>query len=275
MDSSPSETLTEDQIHALVDGQFLPQEAALLQARLMHDPAAQVTVEKWRQQRAALKSLHGHILSEALPATLTTTATLSAASQQALNQWWRWGGIAAGVMMTFGVGWFSNAAWHGEPQDLAPTAAVVKARSARDFARQASLAHAVYAPEARHPVEVAAAEQEHLIQWLSKRLGKPLKVPNLTAQGYQLVGGRLLPGEAGARAQFMFQKESGARITLYLGAVDKAPNRAAAAETGFNFASEGAISSFYWIDQGFGYALVGPVPRDSLMKLAQAVYQQL
>ncbi|MDP3616925.1 MAG: anti-sigma factor, partial [Rhodoferax sp.] len=32
---------------------------------------------------------------------------------------------------------------------------------------------------------------------------------------------------------------------------------------------------FYWIDQGFGYALVGPVPRDSLMKLAQAVYHQL
>lgn len=275
MDSSPSENLTEDQIHALVDGQLSPQEAALLQARLTHDPAAQVTVEKWRQQRAALKSLHGHILSEALPATLTTTATQSAASQQALNQWWRWGGIAAGVMMTFGVGWFSNAAWHGEPQALAPTAAVVKARSARDFARQASLAHAVYAPEARHPVEVAAAEQEHLIQWLSKRLGKPLKVPNLTAQGYQLVGGRLLPGDAGARAQFMFQKDSGARITLYLGAVDKAPAGAAVAETGFNFASEGAISSFYWIDQGFGYALVGPVPRDGLMKLAQAVYHQL
>ncbi|MDO8458971.1 MAG: anti-sigma factor [Burkholderiaceae bacterium] len=275
MDISPSETLTEDQIHALVDGQLSPQEAARLQARLTLDPVAQVTVEKWRQQRAALKSLHGHILSEALPATLTTTATQSAASQQALNQWWRWGGIAAGVMMTFGVGWFSNAAWHGESQALAPTAAVVKALSARDFARQASLAHAVYAPEARHPVEVAAAEQEHLIQWLSKRLGKPLKVPNLTAQGYQLVGGRLLPGDAGARAQFMFQKESGARITLYLGAVDKAPTGAAVAETGFNFASEGAISSFYWIDQGFGYALVGPVPRDSLMKLAQAVYQQL
>lgn len=275
MDHNPSESLTEDQIHALVDGQLLPHEAALLQARLTLDPVAQATVEKWRQQRAALKSLHRHILSEALPATLTTTAMQSAASQQALNQWWRWGGIAAGVMMTFGVGWFSNAAWHGELQALAPTAAVVKARSARDFARQASLAHAVYAPEARHPVEVAAAEQEHLIQWLSKRLGKPLKVPNLTAQGYQLVGGRLLPGEAGARAQFMFQNDSGARITLYLGAVDKAQKGVDAAQTGFNFATEGEISSFYWTDQGFGYALAGPVSRDSLMTLAQAVYRQL
>jgi anti-sigma factor RsiW len=71
--------------------------------------------------------------------------------------------------------------------------------------RQAGFAHAVYLPEKRHPVEVAAAEQDHMVQWLSKRLGKPLKIPQLGAQGFELVGGRLLPGDSGARAQFMFQ----------------------------------------------------------------------
>ncbi|MBX9817276.1 MAG: hypothetical protein K2X79_04560 [Burkholderiaceae bacterium] len=46
-------------------------------------------------------------------------------------------------------------------------------------------------------------------------------------------------------------------------------------ESAFRFANEGAISSFYWVAQGFGYALSGPLPRDRLMQLVQAVYPQL
>jgi anti-sigma factor RsiW len=127
-------------------------------------------------------------------------------------------------------------------------------------------------------VEVGSAEQEHLVKWLSKRLGRPLKVPDLTGQGFELVGGRLLPGDAGAtavRAQFMFQNTAGERLTLYLGAVQGDAGGVNTQESAFRFANEGPISSFYWVDQGFGYALTGPVPRDRLMQLAQAVYQQL
>jgi anti-sigma factor RsiW len=40
----------------------------------------------------------------------------------------------------------------------------------------------------------------------------------LASQGYELVGGRLLSGDGGARAQFMFQNAAGLRLTLYLGA---------------------------------------------------------
>jgi anti-sigma factor RsiW len=49
-------------------------------------------------------------------------------------------------------------------------------------------AHAAYVPEVRHPVEVAASEQQHLIAWLSKRLSRPLRAPSLDAAGYQLLG---------------------------------------------------------------------------------------
>jgi anti-sigma factor RsiW len=140
------------------------------------------------------------------------------------------------------------------------------------FARQAVLAHAVYAPEVRHPVEVEAAQQDHLVQWLSKRLGRALKVPNLQAQGYELVGGRLLPGEQGARAQFMYQAAAGDRITLYVGAVQ---GTAPAGETAFRFTQEGPAASFYWVDQGFGYALAGKLPRQRLLVLAESVYRQL
>ena len=115
------------------------------------------------------------------------------------------------------------------------------------------------------------------MQWLSKRLGKPLKVPVLSSQGYELVGGRLLPGEDGARAQFMFQNAAGVRVTLYLGALDGSlvAGKPANAETIFRYSNDGPVPAFYWMDQGFGYAMSGPVTRDELMRLAELVYQQL
>jgi anti-sigma factor RsiW len=88
------------------------------------------------------------------------------------------------------------------------------------------------------------------------------------------VGGRLLPGDKGARAQFMFQNAAGERITLYVGAVDNAATRTMD-ETAFRFDDEGGVASFYWVDQGFGYALSGKLPRQGLLVLAESVYKQL
>ena len=81
---------------------------------------------------------------------------------------------------------------------------------------RAARAHLVYAPEVRHPVEVDAKEQDHLVKWLSKRLDIALKVPVLASEGFELLGGRLLPGPEGPVAQFMYQDASGKRLTLYV-----------------------------------------------------------
>jgi anti-sigma factor RsiW len=136
--------------------------------------------------------------------------------------------------------------------------------------RNAALAHAVYTPEVRHPVEVGADQQAHLVAWLSKRLGAPLKPPQLEAQGYALEGGRLLPGQSGPVAQFMYRDAGGARLTLYV-STEQTRNR----ETGFRFAQEGEVGVFYWIDGKFGYALSGSLGKPALAVLANAVYTQL
>ena len=272
MDRPFSPLLTEDEIHTLLDELAPPEVLAALQARLAHDPDAQARMLKWQHQRNALRGLYQQVLDEPIPATLMLAAQQTAASQQTRTQWWRWSGMAAGLVLSFGTGWLS----HGQLATQAPAGLQAKAQqTGQDFARQASFAHGVYSPEIRHPVEVTAAEQEHLVQWLSKRLGKPLKIPQLGTLGYELVGGRLLPGEAGARAQFMYQNAAGTRITLYLGALDQAAGGADAGASGFHLGTAGPIPNFYWVDQGFGYALAGPVPRAALLQLAEAVYRQL
>jgi len=135
--------------------------------------------------------------------------------------------------------------------------------------RQAVLAHAVYVPEVRHPVEVGADQEAHLVQWLSKRLGTAVRVPDLQTAGFKLVGGRLLPGETGPAAQFMYQDGAGRRVTLYL------RHGSDPRETAFRYAREGNVSAFYWVDRGAGYALAGDLPREDLLALAEAAYRQL
>lgn len=274
--------LLHDRINALLDGQLPPAARAELEAQLGNEAAAQDTLQAWKAQREALRALHRPLLDEAIPDTLLAAARRGEAGRRQIDQWQRWGGMAAAVMLAFGVGWLS----HGQLGSPPASQQLASARSAQSFVHQASLAHAVFSPEVRHPVEVTAAQQDHLVQWLSKRVGRPLKVPVLAAEGYELVGGRLLSGDGGARAQFMFQNAAGLRLTLYLGAIDAAlpassakaaspaPSQAAQ-ETAFRYSGDGPVPSFYWVDQGFGYALSGAVSRDELMKLAQLVYQQL
>lgn len=274
MNRKPKRPLSDDDLHALLDGQASPDELAALRTRLADDPDAQARFTQWQRQRDTLHRLHAQVLSEAVPAALVQAATASAIRTSG-RHWARYGGMAAGVVMAFGAGWLANANWQDRSGQASVPPGMASAQPAREFIHQAVLAHAVYTPEIRHPVEVSAQEQQHLVQWLSKRLNKTLKVPDLTAQGFDLVGGRLLPGEAGARAQFMFQDGAGQRVTLYLGAVPQTTADLSSQETGFRFEPQAAIPSFYWFDQGFAYALAGQLPRAALMQLAQAVYSQL
>jgi anti-sigma factor RsiW len=238
-------------------------------------------IAAWHAQRDALRRLHGELLDEPVPDALMGALERHQPRQAQRVSWLRWGGMAAGLLVAFAAGWLGNAQWSQGPAARGG-AQLARAPAVREFVHDASVAHAVYAPEKRHPVEVAAAEQQHLVQWLSKRLDRPLKVPDLSTQGYTLVGGRLLPGESGARAQFMFEDAAGERVTLYIGTLDAgaagatgATGATAARETAFRFASEGPVPSFYWVDQGFGYALAGKLPREVLLKLATLAYRDL
>jgi anti-sigma factor RsiW len=148
-----------------------------------------------------------------------------------------------------------------------PTATAVAAQ----LPVRAARAHLVYSPEVRHPVEVDAKEKDHLVKWLSKRLGTNLKIPLLANEGFELLGGRLLPGNDGPVAQFMYQEASGKRLTLYVTRPPKDDN----VTTAFRFAQEGTVSVFYWMDRECGYALSGEVDKPTLARVAASVYKQL
>lgn len=178
----------------------------------------------------------------------------------------RWRRGAAMVATFVGgavLGALLHAGWQGQRSGVG--AAVI--------VRQAALAHAAYVPKGRHPVKVAASDEQQLVAWLSKRLDVPLQVPSLAPAGYRLLGGRLLPpaGEAGEApaALFMYENAQGKRLSLLL------RREPSGSTTAFRFARQGKTNVFYWIDGPLGYALAGEIDRDELYAVAQGVYRQL
>lgn len=260
--------ITEDDLHAYVDGALPAARRGEVEAWLGECPEDAERVRAYLAQKQALKALFDPLLDEPLPDNLLAltaqpmNATVSPKKQPFFKNW-PLQRLAAGVLvaMVSGIGgWLA----HGQYQNSERLAVAVP------LSRQAAVAHVVYSPDARRPVEVTADQEEALVKWLSKRLDTPVHPPKLGTLGYELVGGRLLPGNAGPVAQFMYQDGSGQRMTLYL-----TTESAGQPETGFRFAREGQINVFYWVEGKFGYALSASLPKGELAKVATAVYDQL
>lgn len=271
--------ITSASLHAYVDGQLGPLDAEAVAEWLRLHPEEAQAVLDWRSQRGALQGLHAELLDEPLPGELLRPLKRQRTAANA-SRWLRQG-VAAAVLLAMG----GLAGWNA--RSLQAPASAMQAAAAPGFVRDAAIAHVLYQPEKRHPVEVSAAEQAHLVQWLSKRLDTPLAVPDLSSAGFNLVGGRLLPasqpdalGAQGmpglARALFMFESNAGERVTLYVSV--RPPGEEAPAA--FRFASSLQLpgqntQSFYWLEGRLGYALSGQIARERLAQLGGLVYAQL
>lgn len=246
--------ISNDDLHAYADNRLDAARLTQVEAWLAAHPEHRAQVDAWRAQSARLHRAYDAVLDEPVPARLMPPANQS--------RWFELRRVAfvAWLMLGTVIGF----ALRGEmPRETSPLAAGAA------LPRMAAVAHAVYTPEVRHPVEVGADQEAHLVGWLSKRLGAQLKPPRLDEGGYRLVGGRLLPGESGEVAQFMYENAAKSRLTLYV-----QPQATQAADASFRYANERGIDVFYWIDGRFGYALSGSTGREDMLRLATLVYRQ-
>lgn len=295
----PGAPLTEADLQAWVDGQLPPHQAHEMAAYLSAHPEEARRADDYRAQKRALRALFDPVVDESVPQRLRRAAQPAAATSP--RRWLeeRWVAGIAIALVSGATGWGLHAQWPdsgpgGAPLRVASPAWPDPAEPTPGFAQRAAVAHAVYSPDTRRPVEVDAAHQDQLVAWLSKRMGAPMKPPLLQAQGYALDGGRLLPGGQGPVAQFMYSNALGGKLTLYVSnhlqdlgsaqprrGVTPAPDstpatpQTGATEVAFRFVREGAINVFYWVDGPFGYALSADVDRDVLARVSAEVYAQL
>lgn len=252
--------IREEDLQAYVDGRASGARQTEIEAYLTQHPEVRERVVLEQRQRTTLRGQLEGKLAEPIPPRLWI-ANIQAARRRRLA---RRLGLAAAGLVLFVVG--AGAGWIGASR--METASVKAAPATTAVAANASAAYRTFVVEVAHPVEVDARHEAHLLQWLSRRLGKPLVAPDLGRFGYRLMGGRLLPSDSGAAAQLMYDDPAGKRLTVYVRA-------AQGSETAFRFRHEGETSTFAWIDRGFGFAVTGAVSRDELLPIAEAVYHGL
>ncbi|MCP1549475.1 MULTISPECIES: anti-sigma factor [Methylobacteriaceae] len=250
----------EDDLHGLIDGHLEPERQALVEAWLRGNPARAAEVSADRALRERLRTRLAPIAEEAIPARLRVANIRSRHSPIT----GRWLPVAAAAVFCLAVG--GAAGWFGHAARQVPTVTLARTEPATD---DAVAAFRTYVVEAVHPVEVRADEKPHLVTWLSKRLGRAVTTPDLTAYGFRLMGGRLLPAGSESAAMLMYDDDHGTRLTLYSRVGD------ADGRTVFRFAREGDVAAFSWVDGGMSYVVTGRTDEARLLTVAQAVDAQV
>lgn len=272
----PNTPITESDLHAYVDGQLTPMRQAEVESWLASRSDEAARVAAYIEQKEGLHTLFDPALDEALPQRVRQAA------RRPQRPWYLQQLAASFVIAlvsgTTGWGLHAMVAGDSAPVSVATGSAPqpVSMHAAAGFAQRAAVAHLVFSPDQRRPVEVDAAHEDELIAWLSKRMGTPMKPPHLQALGYSLEGGRLLPGGLGPVAQFMYRDATGGKLTLYVSnevGDPSAPGKNT--DSAFRFTEHGPIKVFYWVDGPFGYAISANADQQALTRVSTAVYQQL
>ncbi|HEY6023571.1 MAG TPA: anti-sigma factor [Pseudolabrys sp.] len=249
--------VTEDELHAYIDGELPADRKEAVAAWLASHPEQAALVASWRAQAESVRARYGAVAEEPVPERLKLDQVIR--SERANGRSWTAMAAAAAVIAFVGggaAGWMARGASAAAPSGF------------ETIASEALDAYRLYVVEVRHPVEVPGSERAHMTQWLSKRLGEELRIPELQSIGLKLVGGRLLPGPTGAAAFYMYESPSGERFTIYCA-------KATVPGTALRYTSGEMAAAFYWVDDNIAYVVSGPADRDRLETVTKAAYEQI
>jgi anti-sigma factor RsiW len=248
--------ISEDDLHAYVDGVLEPARRAAVERHLADNPQTAVRVAGWQQANEALRRAVGWKAEEPVPSELNVGRI--AASR--MHRQWMPSRMAASILVALLVG--AGSGW------MAHTPGTQN--GIESVAMEAATAQRVFAHDPMHPVEFSANEQDKLVHWVSLRLGRPVAPPDLTKSGYRLLGGRVIATEHGAGSMFLYEGADGERVTLFVRPMEQIDQNAKMQPVDMQH-----TSGFAWAKNGLGYSLVASNPVDGLHELANKVRDEM
>ncbi|HEV2503328.1 MAG TPA: anti-sigma factor [Mesorhizobium sp.] len=249
---------TERDIHLALDGELPDEERVAFETWLENNPEMKARSNRFSADREALRGALSATLDESVPARFTKLIAGDGGRRPPLRSRWWQAAAAAALLAMGGTGGYVVGSRGIGMEDP----------SADRFAEEAVAAYVVYAAEKRHAVEVPASDGEHMRNWLSARIGLRLVTPDLTADGFQLVGGRLLPSGTGKAAMLLYEDAEGNRISLFVTSESGSYAKG-------TYAEKNGPTAVYWLDKGYGCAVVGSLPQERLAIVARNAYRQL
>lgn len=248
--------ITEDDLHAYVDSVLEPERQAKVAAYLNDHPDVARRVAVFADQRELLRAALAPIAEEPLPTELDLSRIIEQHSTRPpLIRW------AAAALMLVSLGGLGG--WSIRSALQAPSGELIA------LGQEAAVSYNVYAPDRVRPVEFRASENDQLVRWVSDRLRRPVKVPDLTTAGYRLMGGRVVATAHGPAAMFMYDDDHDRRLVVLARAMSRAGQNAPMTPR-----SQGDVSGFAWADDGLGYSLMGHAAPESLRSIANEIRRQ-
>ncbi len=249
--------VTDDDLHAYVDGVLALSRRPFVQAHLESHPEDAERVARYAKLREELREALAPIADEPIPAQLDLKRLVRQRMAARRRPTWR---LACAAALVFAVGGASGYALHAFTQ---PASAGVRA-----LAREAADSYRVHAVDPARPVEIAASDRAELVGWLAQRLQSPLAVPDLELAGYRFLGGRLVTTPHGPAALFLYGGARGDKLAVLVRpmAIEK--------NTRMSEHVDGALGTVAWADRGLGYSLVGAASPAVLHPLADEVRRQ-
>lgn len=260
MTGAPFEIDT-DALHAYVDGQLPAEHRAAVEAWLAVHPDAAALVAQWTRQNEALGALFPPMQQDPAPAHLNPQRIAERVRTGRLEALRNIAAVLVVVAVAGSLGWYLRGVfWQEEP---------VYER----LIDNAVIAHALYVKEKTHAVE-AAADSPNLMRWLSNRISSPIDAPDLAAQGYTFLGGRLLPGETGEAAhgpaaQLMYENAAAERLTLYI--TGPLPDK----KEVWKLESRRGVDAYYWANDTVTCTIVASLPETDIRTLGKTIFEQL
>lgn len=254
------EPVGEDELHALVDGQLSMARRAEVDAWLATHADDAARVADYRVQRAAIQAALGGVMEEPVPARLNLRTMSGGARRGAipvlLNTWYA---AAAALLLFFSgmSGWALRGWVEPAPHGIAL------------LAQEAASSYAVYAPDTVRPFEIAGSQKVALDEWVSRRIGRTVRAPDLGSAGFSLLGGRLIATAHGPAGMFLYDNPQGARIALLVRPMEIDKTAAMRANR------IGGTGGFAWADEGLGFSMVGPSSLDGMSMLAKEMRRQV
>jgi anti-sigma factor RsiW len=249
--------ISEDDLHAYVDGALDAIRQAEVAAYLAEHPAMAARVDGFARQRAMLREALCPIAQEPLPPELSLRRMLDERPAPRKAPWHSAAAAIALLAAGGAGGWFGRD-WWGHP-----------AHGLAALTREASENYQVYGPDHFRPVEIKAGDARPLLDWISQRIGQPVIAPDLTASGYRFMGGRLVATAHGPAGLFMYDDDRGTRLVMLVRTMVQERSKA------MSRYEDGGVAGFAWAQDGIGYSVVGGAKTETLHPIADELRRQL
>lgn len=250
--------ICEDDLLAFVDGALDDERRFEVETYLASDDREMSRVSTYRNQSAALRQSLDYVAREPVPSRLNIRNIVDGRSRRRLFSAWQ---VAAAATVFLAIG--GTCGWISRDLTSMPSAGVAA------LAIEASASYQAFAGDLVRPVEFRPDTRDELAILASETIGGPARVPDLSASGFRLMGGRVVPTAHGPGFMWMYDDDKGTRLVMMTRRmeVDK--------DSTMREAKKGNVNAWTWSQAGIGYSMVSAKSAPELKSIADAAKAQI